>query len=77
MFLKAMNTAIWKMGEACKRLPDGDTWLRADPRLLSFGELATHIAHWEAKSFFGDSFESPFLHAAARYYSGTLKEPFS
>lgn len=77
-FLKALDDALWEMGEAFKGLPDADVWRRADPRLLSVGELAAHVAYWEAQAFFGDAPpESPLVTPAARYYTSNSKEPFA
>lgn len=76
LILKALDDAHWELSEAFKGLPDLDVWKRPDPRLLSVGELATHIAYWEAQSFFGDGFESPLTAHASRYYTSSVKEPF-
>lgn len=76
LLIKALDTAHWELGEAFKGLPDSDVWKRPDPRLLSVGELAAHVAYWEAKSFFGDDFESPLALNAARYYTSNVAEPF-
>ena len=76
LLVKALDTAIWEMGEAFKNLPDQDAWKRAHPRLLSVGELAAHVAYWEGKSFFPDGVESPLSVEAAQYYTGTAGAPF-
>jgi len=76
LLVKGLDTAIWEMGEAFKGLPDEDVWKRPDPRLLSVGEIAAHVAYWEAQSFFGEGFESPFAASAARYYTTSAPEPF-
>ena len=48
------------MGEAFKGLPDADVWRRPDPRLLSVGELAAHVAYGEAQWLLGEAgMESP------------------
>jgi hypothetical protein len=73
--IKALDTAHWELSEAFKGLPDVDLWKRPDPRLLSVGELAAHVAYWEAKSFFGDEFESPLTVDLARYYSASVEAP--
>ena len=72
--IKPLDSAIWEMSEAFKGLEDGDVWVRADPRLLSVGELAAHVAYGEVKSFFTD-FESPLITDGARYYPITVAEP--
>lgn len=77
LLVKALDTAHWEMGEAFKELPDIDVWRRPDPRLLSVGELACHVAYWEAQSFLGEGgTESPLIVPAARYYTSHSAEPF-
>jgi hypothetical protein len=75
MVVKAWDTAHWEMGEAFKGLPEADVWKRPHPRLLSVGELAAHVAYWEAQSFFGEGFETS-LTAGGRYYTANVDEPF-
>ena len=76
--LKALDTAVWEMGEAFKGLPDADVWRRAHPHLLSVGELAAHVAYWEAHTFFGeDATESPLVTGAADYYTKHVGAPFT
>ncbi|RYG40589.1 DUF664 domain-containing protein [bacterium] len=75
LLLKALDTAHWELSEALRDLPDEDVWTRPDPRLLSVGELVAHVAYWEARSFFGDAFESPLLAGAARYYISNIDAP--
>lgn len=77
LLMRALDTAVWELSEAFKGLPDEDVWKRADPRLLSVGEVAAHIAYWEAQSFLGDSLQSPLFVPEARYYTGNQPEPFS
>jgi len=78
LLVKALDTAHWELSEAFKGLPDGDVWKRADPRLLSVGELAAHIAYWEARSFVGEGvIESPLIVEAARYYTSNSTAPFT
>jgi len=76
LLIKALDTSIWELGEGFKGLPDGDLWKRPHPKLLSIGEIAAHIAYWEAKSFFGEGFQSELTIHAARYYSSNIQEPF-
>ncbi len=76
LLIKALDTAHWELGEAFKGLPDDEVWRRPDPRLLSVGELAAHVAYWEAQSFFGDGFESLLTVGASRYYTSSVREPF-
>lgn len=74
LLLKALDTAIWEMGEAFKGLPDEDVWRRAHPRLLSVGEIAAHVAYWESIAFMGEGFASPLVDSAARYYTSNVDE---
>ncbi|MDR3692227.1 MAG: DUF664 domain-containing protein [Fimbriimonas sp.] len=76
LLIKALDTAIWETGEAFKGLDDSDVWKRPDTKILSVGELAAHVAYWQSKSFFGDSFESPLTSMAARYYSSNVDTPY-
>lgn len=77
ILVKALDTAHWEMSEAFKGLPDNDVWRRADPRLLSVGELASHIAYGEAHSFLGiENTESVLVVNQVRYYPYTVSEPF-
>jgi hypothetical protein len=77
VLMKSLDMAHWEMSEAFGGLQDEDVWKRADPRLLSVGELAAHVAYWEAQSFFGEGFESPLTVAMARYYTTNVDEPFT
>lgn len=66
-------------------LPDGDLWKRAHPRLLSVGELAGHIAYWEAVQTMGGDpldlaqlpIQSPLLNEGFRYYTTSVGRPLS
>ncbi|MEZ0325962.1 MAG: DinB family protein [Fimbriimonas sp.] len=44
----ALDEAHWEFTLAFEGLADEDLWRRADPRLLSVGELAGHVMYWEA-----------------------------
>jgi hypothetical protein len=70
--IAALDMAHWELGEAFKGLPDEDVWKRAHPRLLSVGELATHIAYWEDAGSTGGTSQSPFLEQYARYYTSSV-----
>lgn len=76
LLIKALDSAIWEMSEAFKGLPDEDVWKRPHPRLLSVGEIAAHVAHWEAISFLGEGFETPLSVVQAKYYTSNVQEPF-
>lgn len=67
LLLKAWESAHWELGEAFKGLEDKDVWRRADPKLLSIGELAAHMAYGESKNF-GIAVDSPLIDDVNRYY---------
>jgi hypothetical protein len=75
LLIAALDTAHWELGEAFKGLPDADVWKRAHPRLLSVGELATHIAYWEDVGATGGTTDSPFLKENARYFMSAIETP--
>lgn len=75
--LDALDLAHWELSEAFKELPDGDVWRRADPRLLSVGEIAVHIGYWEAQSFLGDHYSGPFAVDAKNYYRSNVDKPIA
>jgi len=77
LLLKALDSAVWEMGEGFKVLPDEDVWQRPHPRLLSVGEVAVHVAYWEAQSFLGEGFDSPLVQAETPYYSSSVDKPIA
>jgi hypothetical protein len=83
--LKALDLCYFEATEAFKALADENVWKRPTPVLLSVGELAGHIAYWEAVRFAGDSEDggcardlsncrltSPILDPRFGYYSSTV-----
>lgn len=77
LLMKAMDTAVWELGEGFTGLPDEDVWVRPHPNLLSIGELAVHMVGGEA-DWMGVSLDSTNLvHQSARYYPYNVKEPFT
>lgn len=66
-------------------LPDEELWTRAHPRLLSVGELAGHVAYWQAVWILGAGnnrpdlaslpIESPLLDHGFRYYTSSVEAP--
>ena len=74
-----------EFGFAFEGLPDEDLWKRVDPRLLSVGEIAGHVAYWQAVWTMGGGeakpdlsrlpIESPLLDATFRYYTVNVDEP--
>lgn len=77
--LRSIDDAVWELGEALTDFPEADLWRRPHPRLLSAGEIACHLAYWEAKSFVTIPPESPLVASAeARYYSVAVEaEPLT
>jgi len=75
LLIKALDTAHWELGEAFKGLPDEDVWKRAHPRLLSIGEVASHIAYWEDLGATGGNIDSPFMKEYAGYYNPAIDTP--
>src|SRR5207249_2669445 len=67
---------------AVEGLADENVWKRPAPGLLSVGELAGHIAFWEAVRLAGDGpdpaqcrVSSPLIDRRFRYYPATLATP--
>lgn len=71
---------------ALEGLPNEDLWKRPHPRLLSIGELAGHIAFWEAVWTMGGGndrpdleqipIKTPLLDHSFRYYTTNVDRPF-
>jgi hypothetical protein len=67
--------------------PDADLWKRAHPGLLSVGELAAHVAYWQAVWITGEGnhrpdlsklpISSPLVHEAVSYYTHNAGQPFT
>lgn len=83
---KAWDNAHWEFSLVFEGLGDADVWKRADPRLLSVGELAGHVAFWEAVGFLpaaagGEvdvtkiAIKSPLIDRGFRYYTSSAAEP--
>jgi hypothetical protein len=53
--LKSLDLCYFEVTEAFKGLADENVWKRPDGGLLSVGELAGHVAYWEAVRFAGDA----------------------
>ncbi len=54
-YLAPLDLGYFEVGEAFKGLADENVWRRPPGGLLSVGELAGHIAYWEAVRFAGES----------------------
>jgi hypothetical protein len=81
-YLRALELAYFEVTEAFKGLADENVWKRPAERLLSVGELAGHIAFWEAVRLAGDGpdpaqcrVSSPLIDLRFRYYPATLATP--
>lgn len=75
-FLEAWDVAHWEFTLAFENLSDEDLWKRPDPRLLSVGELAAHIAYSEAQLPQPQT-ESPLVDRRARYYLHNVDDPIA
>lgn len=81
-YLKLLELDFFEVTEAFKDLQDQNVWKRPVPTLLSVGELAGHIAYWEAIRFTGHGedlshckIQSLLIDSRFRYYPGTLETP--
>src|SRR5258707_11196568 len=77
--LELLEQDYFEVGEAFKGLADENVWKRPAPGLLSVGELAGHIAYWEAVRFAGEGDDpakckvlSPLIDKRFAYYPTTL-----
>jgi uncharacterized damage-inducible protein DinB len=83
--IEAWDEAHREFAIALGDLPDEDLWKRAHPRLLSVGELAAHVAYWQAVWTMGGGndrpdlgslpIQSPLIDHAFRYYTATVDQP--
>lgn len=78
--LQLMEQGYYELKIAFEGLADAHVWKRPAPILLSVGELAGHIAFWEAMRLAGDSpdltrshVSSPLIDRRFRYYSTTVE----
>lgn len=83
--IAAWDEAHRELAIALDGLPDEAVWKRAHPRLLSVGEIAGHVAYWQAVWTLGEgsdrpdlerlSVQSPLLDHAFRYYTTNVERP--
>jgi Protein of unknown function (DUF664) len=75
-----------EFGISLEGLPDEQLWSRPHPRLLSVGELASHIAYYEStmttdpgpdKSLPPQGIKSDLIDRSLHYYPDILGHPFS
>ena len=86
VLIDAWDEAHREFAIALGDLSDEDLWRRAHPRLLSVGELAAHIAYWQAVWVTGGGnmnpdlsqlpIKSPLVDQAARYYTSSVDHAF-
>jgi len=53
-YLEIMEEAYFEVTEAFRGLADRNVWKRPAEGLLAIGEIAGHMAYWEAVKFAGD-----------------------
>ena len=80
--LKLLESGYYEVKFAFEGLADEHVWQRPAPGLLSVGELAGHIAYWEAVRLAGEGedlikcrLSSPLIDGRFRYYPTTLQTP--
>lgn len=82
--IDALDEGHREFGFALAGLADDKVWVRPHPKLLSIGELAGHIAQWEAVRTTGESpkpdlallpIKSILLDPRFAYYTSNVEEP--
>jgi hypothetical protein len=78
-YLKILELDFFEVTEAFGGLADENVWKRPASALLSVGELAGHIAYWEAIRFAGEGqdvakckVQGPLIDKRFAYYPTTL-----
>jgi uncharacterized damage-inducible protein DinB len=81
-YLKLLEQDYFELGEAFKGLADENVWKRPAEGLLSVGELAGHVAYWQAVRLAGEGEDlakckvtSPLIDPRFRYYRTTIATP--
>lgn len=85
-YIQMLDLCYFEVSEAFKDLADDNVWKRPAPGLLSIGEIAGHVAYWEAVRFAGNNsdgsserdlskckIESPLLDPRFGYYTSNLE----
>lgn len=76
---QAWDSAHWEFSLVYEELADDDLWRRADPKLLSVGEIVCHMAYWQIiyanKLNPAAPIESPLMRDEARYYLTSKDTP--
>ncbi|MDX1934698.1 MAG: DinB family protein [Capsulimonadales bacterium] len=86
VYWEALDLAYYEVNFAFEGLSDENVRKRPTPDLLSIGELAGHIAYWEAVRLAGDPdgvqpdparcrVKSPLIDRRFAYYPQTLSQP--
>src|SRR5437867_598802 len=80
--LELLEQDYFEVGEAFKGLAGENVWKRPAEGLLSVGELAGHMAYWEAIRLAGEGEDlskckvaSPLIDRRFRYYPESLANP--
>src|SRR5437588_2552052 len=81
-YLEILEEDFYEIQEAFKGLANENVWKRPADGLLSVGELAGHIAYWEALRLAGEGEDlskckvsSALIDPRFRYYPTTLATP--
>jgi len=85
-YLTALEEGYYEVKFAFEGLADENVWKRPAPGLLSVGEIAGHIAYWEAVKLAGEGGEpepdpakcrvsSPLIDHRFGYYPATIATP--
>jgi hypothetical protein len=80
--LKLLEVGYYEIQFAFEGLAEENVWKRPAEGLLSVGELAGHLAYWEAVRLAGEGeslekcqVRSPLIDSRFRYYSNTITMP--
>ncbi len=80
-YIKLLDQGYYELQFALEGMAADKVWVRPAPNLLSVGELAGHIAYWEAVRLAGEgtdldkcSIKSPLVDSRFMYYPHTVPE---
>lgn len=77
----AWDSAHWEFSLVFEDLSDADLWRRADPKLLSVGEIVCHMVYWQSmyvsKLNPPAKVESPLAREEASYYLTSVDRPLT
>ncbi len=77
IYLQTLELGYYEVKEALDGLADENVWKRPTEELLSIGELAGHIAYWEAVRLAGEGGEDPPCLAKCRVNSLLIDHRFA